>query len=214
MGKGRCFIMTGKLQSLPVAVLLWAGAMICCSEVAPGASLPPIKSRQVALPIYAEGESNAVAVLRAERVVRDQRRLGFFRVTLLPVLVVERARLDLEAAGLRENALARVQAGLEPLAGKLPVEFRGFQVFLPGEKTARLSARLVRPAAGSGSPAWTLEQVTLQSDQGPVVLPQARLLLDGEPGRLVWPAPGGNAEWHLFRGTFATNQLASSKRSQ
>ena len=188
--------------------------MLCLTGSAVAASIPPIRSRQVALPIYAEGESNAVAVLRADRVAREQRRLGFFRVKLLPLLVAEGVRLELGSAGLQHNVLARVQAVLEPLAGKVPFEFRGFQVFVPGETAARLSARTVRPAPASGPPAWALEQVTLQSDQGPLVLPQARLVLEGEPGRLVWPATGGRAEWHLFRGTFSTNQLASLGKSK
>jgi hypothetical protein len=196
----------GQSQFSGVAVALWAVALVFASERAPAAAMPPVKARQVTIPIYAEGQTNAVAVLRADRVGREQRRLGFFRVKLLPLFVVEGARLELAPSTSPDDLLTRVQAGLEPLTGRVPFEFRGFRMFFPGETPPRLSARSVRPVPAAST--WALEDVTFQSDHGPVVLPQARLLFEGEPGRLVWQTRGATAQWNLFRGTSSTNPLA------
>ncbi len=192
------------------AAWLWAAAAALWSWTAPAASKAPVQARQVAIPIYAEGESNAVAVLRADRVAREHRRLGFFQVKLLPLVVVEQVRLELSAASQESNTLSRVQAALEPLAGKVPFEFRGFQMFFPGETSARLTARLVRPATG----AWILDDVAFRSGQGPVTVRQARLPLEGEPGRLLWQTGGTTIQGQLLLGTFTTNQLALFKDSK
>ena len=204
--------MIRKLHSSIVATAFCLAVCASLASESRGATFAPVKASQVTIPIYAEGESNAVAVLRAERVAREQCRLGFFRVKLLPLLVVEKARLELQPAGLRCNPLARVQAGLEPLTGKVPFEFREFQVFFPDERTARLSARSVHPAS-SGS-AWALDDVTLYSDQGPITLAHARLLFDGEESRLVWPTNGATAQFNLFPAVNTTNQFALIKVSR
>jgi hypothetical protein len=196
------------------AALVWAASMAFWPWLAPAASIAPAQARQVSFPIYADGESNAVAVLRADRVAREHRRLGFFQVRLLPRMVVEGARLELATASLDSNVLARVQAGLEPLAGKVPFEFRGFQMIFSGETTPRLSARLVRPAPSAAPASWILEDVTFRSDHGPVTVRQARLLLEGEPGRLVWSSHGASIQGQLLHGNFITNQLVLSRDSK
>ena len=199
--------MIRKLHSSVVATAFCLAVFALFASESRGATFAPVKASQVTIPIYAEGESNAVAVLRADRVAREHRRLGFFQVKLLPLVVVDGARLELGVASLESNVLARVQAGLEPLAGKVPFEFHGFQMFFPGETTPRLSARLVRP----GPAAWILEDVNFRSEHGPVTVRQASLLLEGEPGRLIWSSRGGTASGQVATSPFTTNQVVLLK---
>ena len=54
--------------------------------------LRSVEARNVTLAIYSDDSSALVAVLKVGRVFNENRRLGFFRVKLLPVLVAQGVR--------------------------------------------------------------------------------------------------------------------------
>jgi hypothetical protein len=157
------------------------------------------EARNVTTAIYSADGSTTVAVIKAERVFTEKRRIGFFRVRLLPLLVVQGVRLELAQANPDTNWLAGFRVELSPLARTSgSVEWREVSLWLPGETTPRLQAKKVIPATNGDTEYCALEGVTVQTEAGPVQVPRARLLLSGQPGRVVRDGEGPPAQWDLF----------------
>jgi hypothetical protein len=182
----------------------WALALLL---LAPGmrAATAPTRARHVTVPLYAEGQTQAVAVARIDSFFTDHRRLGFFRVKLMPLLVAAGVRLEVGPGALRSNVLAGLQHRLETLGGRTPVEIRDFALMLPGETEARLAASKVRFAGAASLPEWWIEGGTLRIADRSYELPKAQLLLRGKPGCLVWQK--GQT---LFQYDFVTENLLAT----
>lgn len=160
------------------------------------------------IPICADGAAAPVGIVRIERVFTEKRRMGFFRVKLLPITVVTGTRIDLAESKPNTNWLSgfRLPRGL--VASRGGVEWREVGVQLPGDSTPRLRIKRLRPPPTDAAAAeyLLLENVTLQTEAGPVQVPQARLLLRGSPGRIVWQSGDQAGEWDLFTGKLNGNK--------
>jgi hypothetical protein len=165
------------------------------------------EARNVTLGIYADDSLAKVAVLKVARVFSENRRLGFYRIKLLPLLVAQGVRLEFAESTPNTNWVTAFLANCAPLArpGSCP-EWRDVSVRFPQDAHPRLEASRLRPPTGAGEESCLLENVTIQTAAGALSVPRARLLFRGQVGRVVWESQGAVQQWDLF-----TCRLTSEK---
>ncbi len=162
------------------------------------------EGRQLAVGIYAGDGSTLAGTLRVERVFTEQRRIGFFRVKLMPVLVAQGVRLELARTEPGTNWTAGFRVKLSPLARSSRVEWRGVSISFRGESEPRLRARRLQLPDKPETDHCMLEELTLETDAGLVQVPRATLLLGSPTGTVVWDSNGFLHRWNLFTKTLIT----------
>lgn len=105
--------------------------------------------------------SNDAAVVRLsiQEARLDHQRRGFFKIGVLPVLVVEDVALEVLEPGSLASTLADLPAALMGDGHRVPIELRNFSLRFPGDETPRFLAGRVRLAGRgvwqlSGPVAW------------------------------------------------------------
>ncbi len=165
------------------------------------------EARDVEIRIFPENSVEQIAVCRIDRVSTEHRKIGFFRIKLLPLLVVQGVRLEFNQAGLGTNWREGLQFDPAPGVSRSAVEWHDFTVFLPQEKLPRLRAERVYPPINAASTAYRLEGVTVQSGGGLFNVPRAELRTEGPSGQVVWTRANQVVQWDLFTGQCKTNSI-------
>ena len=168
---------------------------------------------------YAQDGISPMATLKVGRVFTEYyRRLGFFRVRQLPLVVVQNLQLELSPAAAGGNWPASLQMDSKPLFGRLNrgsrIEWRDLTVRLSGDSAPRLQVRRVCPPTSAEAESLMLEDVTLQTTQGPVKRPWARLDLKQVPGQVVWEAEGATFQWQLFTGQLISEPTTTKQKDK
>jgi hypothetical protein len=172
------------------------------------------EARDIQIPFYADSAQSLAAVLKIQTVFTDHRRLGFFRIKLLTVLVAQNVCLELADSAANTNWAAAFQFKRWPFAkGRDMLEWHDVSVRMPGETLPRLRAGRVSPNSNATTDFCLLEDVTLQTDEGPIKISQARLLLADQPGRVVWEERGRKNFWDLFTSKLNSNTNQASANS-
>jgi hypothetical protein len=171
------------------------------------------EARDVQAPVYSDDYQSVVGVLKIERIFTEQRRLGFFRVKLLPVQVAQGVCLELNQLACDTNWLNGLRFKPTPAARGARAEWRDVSVRMPGEPVPRLQAKRLYPNTDANPDFCLLEDLTLQTDAGPTQVAQARLLLTGEPGRVVWETKGRTMQWDLFTNKVNSKATRPSENS-
>jgi hypothetical protein len=169
------------------------------------------EARNLTLVTYAADGLSKMATLKVGRVFAEDRRMGFFRVKLLPLLVVQDVHLELSPAAAGENWPASFQADLKLLLHRRSSgsEWRDLSVGLLGDTAPRLQAQRLCPPPSAGTDSLTLEGITLQTTNGIVKCPRARLDLKKVPGQVIWEADGATFQWQLFTGQLISAALTT-----
>jgi len=156
------------------------------------------EGRKVRMTLYAKGSLTPAITMAADRIFTDRHHLGFFKVRVMPVVVVEGLRLGIAPSATNLDWPASIRSKLVPVArATSQIECRNLQVGWLPETQPRLEARrLLLPSSAKGTYA-VLEDVTLHSGGEVVRVPHARLLLEGQPGRVAWEAQGAAFQWDL-----------------
>jgi len=95
--------------------------------------------REVAIPIFINGESQPCAMLRADWIHRDFQRKGFFRIGVLPLAAVEGLEFQIRSAAVASNSFSQLGASLRGFAHESTVlEFRNATVVIGGPRTNRI----------------------------------------------------------------------------
>jgi hypothetical protein len=157
--------------------------------------------------IYGDDFFKPVAAVKIGRIFTDHRRLGFFRVKLLPVLVAEGVRLEFAQANPQTNWLAGFRFDPAPAVGRSAVEWRDFSVSIAQEKLPRLQADRVHPTVNASSIVCQLEGVTVQAGLERFKVPKAELRAEGQSGQVVWTRSHQVIQWDLFSGQCKTNSI-------
>jgi hypothetical protein len=166
-----------------------------------------VEARNITLGIYSDDGSAMVALLKVARVFNENRRLGFFRVKLLPMVIAQGVRLEFAQPEPGTNWLAGFCANPAPMAKPgTRLEWREVSVRFPQDDRPRLQAAQLHPPAGTNAESCLLENITLQTDAGALTVPRARLMLKGLAGRVVWESQGVTQQWDL-----RTRNLISEK---
>jgi len=90
-----------------------------------------------------DGDQIAVKI-HADRVFPDHEKWGFFRVSVLPLAVVQGARVQISSAAHLTNALRALNSLNFPTRAARRVELRQVEISLLEEKDSRLRAALAR----------------------------------------------------------------------
>ena len=164
--------------------------------------------------IYGDDFFKPVAALKIGRIFTDHRRLGFFHIKLLPVLVAEGVHLEFAQASPQTNWLDGFRFDPAPSVSRSAVEWRDFSVSMAQEKSPRLQADRVHPAVNASSIVCQLEGVTVQAGLERLKVPKAELRTEGQSGQVVWTRSHQTIQWDLFSGQFTTNAITQGIQNE
>ena len=186
----------------PLAILLLlAGLPLPASELTGSFS-----SENSEFTIYAPGSVQEIAVCRTERIFTDHRKLGFFHVQLLPVLVVQGARLELAGDNPDGNWVESFQTDWLPEIPHSAVEWRDVRITSQKENAPRLHAARAQPAGRGSALICRLQNVTLEAGTAKWQTPQAEFRNEVGRPRAVWTDATGVHHWDLFSGKMVDPQ--------
>jgi hypothetical protein len=181
----------------------WAG-LLPVNRATAGLPLG-FQATQVEIPIFLGAASTPIATWKIDRVYPDQRRLGPFRVKLLPRIVAQGVRLEFLQPEPLGQGPAQAPLRFSPPNGTAAAEWRDFAIYFPKETTARLQAAHSRQVVKDGATLCQLEDVTLHPGDRFLTLPRAELSLDTCPGWVSWRSDGAGIQWNLFTNQWKTN---------
>jgi hypothetical protein len=196
----------GRLQRLGIILCALAGwfAPVCLPAAGFSSSLQTSNIESV---IYGSDFFKPVAALKIERIYTDHRRLGFFHVKLLPVLVADGVHLEFAQARPQTNWLDGFRFDPAPAVNRSAVEWRDFRVSFAPEKSPRLRANRVHPTVNANFIFCRLEGVTVQAGGEAIKVPRAELRAEEKSAQVTWQTSGANFQWDLFTGQCSTNAI-------
>lgn len=168
--------------------------------VSAGPAVSTGKISGLTVPLYRKGEPSPAVVLRVGRVFKDYRRVGFYRVRLLQVVVCEDAQLEVLRPFPTADVLADLEVNLRRLSPEQMLEFRNFKVSFPGDAQPRLEARWATFAGREIESGLRLEKVTWRDGGTTGQWANATLRLRTEPGRLTVKNGHKEMDLALFNG--------------
>jgi hypothetical protein len=164
--------------------------------------------------IYGVDFFKPVAVLKVGKIFTDHRRLGFFHIKLLPVLVAEGVHLEFPQASPQTNWLEGFRFDPALSVRRSAVEWRDFSVSIAREKLPRLQADRVHPTVNASSIVCQLEGVTVQAGLERLKVPKAELRAEGQSGQVVWTRSNRVIQWDLFTGQCRTNSIERGSQNE
>jgi hypothetical protein len=178
---------------LPLAVVFQAMAV----------ELPhDLKVGGAELSIYPPGATQASAECKVDRVFLDHRKLGFFHVRVLPVLVAQGVNISLSEASVVGDWLQELQSNLAPDLNRQAVEWREVELTFQGTNAAHLHAKMMRLAEGGDFSSYHLEDATLEVNGATWRMPKADLQTKAGNQQVVWRTAAGDwMHWNLFTNT-------------
>jgi hypothetical protein len=164
--------------------------------------------------LYPENSLEPDAVWKIDNILTDHRHLGFFRVQLLPVLVVQGIHLEFTKTNPPAGWLEGFRCEWVPAENRSTLEWRDFTISFPREKIPRVQAGRAHPVANAGSLICRLQGVVLQTGSGQIRLPRADVRMEGQAGKIVWQDAGASVQWDLFSGQFTTNAIVQRTQNE
>ena len=161
---------------------------------------------------YAPNSIREIADYKVEKIFLDHRRLGFFRVKLLPVLVVQGVRLEFADANPTNEWAGSFQSEWLPKVKRGAVEWRNVSIGSQKEGTPRLQAEEAQVAADGAPTVCTFKGVTLEANGTEWRMPQAELRKEGGRPRVVWKTDGDEQHLDLFSGEIFNNSKFSGEK--
>ena len=153
---------------------------------------------------YASNSIQEIAECKVEKIFLDHRRLGFFRVNLLPVLVVQGVRLEFAGINPTNEWAETFQSDWLPRVKHSAVEWRDVDISSQKAGAPRLHAGEAQPAGGTPT-VCVFKDVTVEANGAKWQLPRAELRnVDARPC-VVWQTGGGERRLDLFSGEMTDN---------
>jgi len=175
----------------------WVGSFLLvlafCLALAPAVLAQNSDSATgVTISEYDSTDMTPTGQIHAGRFFIDYERWGFFRIGVMPLLVVDNVQVEIRSAEYLTNALADLKSWHQPARSLRQMELRDLEISITGEKHPRLRAASARIGPEG---AVRLSTVTVLDGAGQTVtLPNARLQLSGaSAGQLEWKN-GANLE--------------------
>ena len=201
MQQGFQIMSTGKLGAGLVLAVLLAGA-----GRAPGGDAPiGVGWQNLEFRTYAPRSVREIADCKVETIFLDHRKLGFFRVKLLPVLVVQGVRLEFADANPTNEWAESFQSDWLPKVKRSAVEWRDVSIGSQKEGAPRLHADQAQVGADGAPIICEFKDVTLEANGATWRTPQAELRNEGGRPRVVWKAGDGERHMDLFSGNIFNN---------
>jgi len=149
------------------------------------------RATKVTMSIYPEVGLTPLATFRAEQIHGDYQKRGFFRIGVLPMVVLEELSLELRDTNQLSAALTRanIHFGSRNKSSEV-LEGRNFSLSFTGQTNGVLHARTIQ--LGSRAE-WVLHEGTIsQRDMPPIPFRRATLTIAGpKAGELTYDAPNG-----------------------
>ena len=153
--------------------------------------------------LYAQDFTHVIAKCSVDRIFIDHRKVGFFQIRLLPVLVAQGVRLELHQTLESIDALRKVQSNLTPQMTRHSLEWRDVEINFPGTNGPHIHAQSARMVQASGPVVCQLERVTIEGKGANWQLAKADLLTEPESRKLM----GRTAEGFLFQLNLLTGEI-------
>ena len=185
---------------LILAVLLvWAGRAL-------GGDFPPgFNPENFEVRTYAPNSTREIADCKVEKIFLDHRSLGFFKVKLLPVLVVQGVRVEFSDTNPTNEWAKTFQSDWLPKVDRRGVEWRDVGVGSQKAGAPSLHAASAEPAAAGKPTVCVFKDVTLEASGQKWWVSQAELRSEEGRPRVVWKAGGGERRMDLFTGEIYGN---------
>ena len=189
------------LNLLKICIIL-AGAVLWVSLESHVNAVELVRTTvsDVTLSEYSSKDLSLVAQVHTVRLFTDYERRGFFRIGLLPILVAENVKIQIQSADCLTNAMLALHSWNQPPVGVRRLKLRNLEIKLFGEKQPRLSAASARVGQDG-----TLELSTISvfNDTGQqTFIPKAALQVGGSSaGWLRWNFDGQPQNTFLFKPT-------------
>jgi hypothetical protein len=185
---------------LVLAVLLMGAGRVAGGDVPAGFGWQNLE-----FTTYAPNSIRAITDIKVERVFLDHRKMGFFRVKLLPVLVVQGVRLEYADARPTNEWAEVFHADWLPDVKRSAVEWRDVVIGFQKQGAPRLHAGAAQLAAAGSPEICTFRDVTLEARGATRQLPRAELRNENGRARVVWKSDGGEQRLDLFSGEMINN---------
>jgi hypothetical protein len=163
-----------------------------------------LRAKGAVIAVHLGWETEPAAVLRAERVFSDYQTRGFFRIGALPLLVMEKLRIELHDTARLSTVLASVSERFATRGNAWKaIEGRDFCLSFCSPKDGQVRARRIRLESGG---AWALLDGALEAPEAaPIPFSRAALTITGpRAGELVCETPSGTIQVHLLSLTTST----------
>jgi hypothetical protein len=204
---------TGRLKRLGIMLCALVGGLIPVCLPAAGFS-GSLQTSNIESVIYGGDFFKPVAALKIERIYTDHRRLGFFHIKLLPVLVADGVHLEFAQARPQTNWLDGFRFDPAPAVDRSAVEWRDFSLSFAQEKSPRLRANHVHPTVNANFIVCRLEGVTVQAGGEPIKVPRAELRAEGKSAQVTGQTSGANFQWDLFTGPCRANSIERGSQNE
>jgi hypothetical protein len=164
---------------------------------------------------YAPDSIREIADCKIEKIFLDHRKLGFFRVKLLPVLVVQGVRLELAGSNPTNDWPRGFQSDWMPDVKRSAVEWRDVDITVQKENAATapsLHADRAQPEAAGNPAICSFKGVTLEAGGAKWLTPQAELRNENGRPFVVWQDGGGTRRMDLFSGEIFDNSQFNGEK--
>jgi hypothetical protein len=161
---------------------------------------------------YAPNSVREIADYKVETIFLDHRKLGFFRVKLLPVLVVQGVRLEFADASPTNEWVQSFQTDWLPKVKRSAVEWRDVSIGSKKEGAPRLHADRAQVAAVGAPAVCTFKDVMLEANGVTWRISQAELRNEGGRPRVVWTTGDGERHLDLFSGEIFNDSKSNGEK--
>jgi len=153
--------------------------------------------RRATLTFYGKGELEPEAIIRIGSAQKTHQRRGYYRIGLLPGLLLKDVTVEILKPESVQDSLANTDGHLRALGNGTRVELYHLRVVVVGKPVAEIKAdRLVMDSDG----VWKLKgNITLSLNQQLIVLKSAQLTVAGDQaGRLAFESINGHQVINLL----------------
>jgi hypothetical protein len=171
------------------------------------AQLPPdFKLTQIETVFYPKGSVQPIATCKVDAVFVDHRRLGFFQIKLLPILVAQGVSIELGEAYADNEWMRELGSNLSPGLKKQAVEWREVDLTTSRTNSPHLHAKSVRLTDAKGPVICRLENCVIESRGQRWHTASANWQTAGARQQLAWRTDAGVLmHWDLSTDEIADN---------
>lgn len=119
-------------------------ACFLCVLLAPSAAQAQVLVIKQAATVFSNPAGSQIAVVRADRALQDHQRVGFFRIGLLPLFVVEHVQIEILKPKEFTRSMQLIPEHFSQRTGAKELEFRDLLLSFAGDERPRLKAKSVR----------------------------------------------------------------------
>lgn len=156
-----------------------------------------ITAKGMVIPVFVGSESKPTALVRVKELLNDYRRVGFFRIGAMPLVVLDGLTIELKQIRNLSASLKGIHKGVLINKHANLLEARDVRIIITAESSPRLQAKTMR-FVDAGQ--WRLfDGILFPGSDHAILFSQGTLELHGpSPGRFTFKTEGRAEELELF----------------